>query len=287
MSLDREPRDRNTPAAAYIGGHGSTLLLLHGFGATWAVWKPVLAALESRHRVIAMTLPGHHGGPAYAGSGDATVAGLADQVIATMHSEGITSAHVAGNSLGGWLSLELARRGFAQSVVAFSPAGGWRAEAEFQALADPFRILYRWIRVLLFLVTPFAGFASLRKMLSKQAMEHGDRVPEEDFRASLRAISMTPVMPGVLRTGARDGPIAPLQAGNLPIRIVWAECDRVIPYSMYGEPLVERVDGADLRFIAGVGHVPMYDDPRSVVNHIFEVTAAADAAVMTTEGAAP
>jgi pimeloyl-ACP methyl ester carboxylesterase len=73
-----------------------------------------------------MTIPGHHGGPAYAGTGDATVAGLADQIVATLRAQGIDQAHVAGFSLGGWLSIELARRRFARSVIAFSPAGGWR-----------------------------------------------------------------------------------------------------------------------------------------------------------------
>src|SRR5215204_739105 len=92
------------PPASHVGGQGSDLLLLHGLGNTWEVWKPVIPALEAHHRVIALTLPGHHGGPEYAGSGDATIAGLADQVIATLRAEGVAQAHVVGNSLGGWLA---------------------------------------------------------------------------------------------------------------------------------------------------------------------------------------
>ena len=122
------------------GGDKPVLLLLHGIGGTWSIWTPVIALLESRFRIVAPTLPGHHGGPAYAGQGPATVAGIAEQLLAMLHARGIHAAHVAGNSLGGWLSMELARRGFARSVVALSPAGGWRTLADYQAIAREFRI---------------------------------------------------------------------------------------------------------------------------------------------------
>lgn len=63
--------------------------------------------------VVAPTLPGHAGGPPYT---DDVVGWLADQLSEPVH--------VAGNSLGGWLALALAARGWARSVVAFAPAGG-------------------------------------------------------------------------------------------------------------------------------------------------------------------
>ena len=63
-----------------------------------------------------------------------------------MRARGITSAHVAGNSLGGWLSLELARRGFARSVTALSPAGGWAHVAHYRQIARRFRIFYALMR---------------------------------------------------------------------------------------------------------------------------------------------
>ena len=270
--------DDKTPTPAHIGGEGSALLLLHGIGGTWEVWKPVLPALERKHRVIAMTLPGHHGGPQYCGDGDATVAGLADQLIAILRAQGIEHAHVAGNSLGGWLSVELVRRGFARSAVAFSPAGGWRSPQDYQAVAGPLRIFSALASVIRFLLLPFIRFPWLRKFLAKQTMEHGHRVPARDVADSLHAMSKTTVMPGLLRTMGRDGPIAPMEAAGTPVRIAWGACDRVIPYARYGEPFVERIQGAELKMIAGVGHVPMYDDPEQIVANILDVTGAVDAA---------
>src|SRR5437660_767860 len=38
---------------------------------------------------------------------------------------GLDTAHIAGNSLGAFVALQLAARGRARSVVALAPAGGW------------------------------------------------------------------------------------------------------------------------------------------------------------------
>ena len=46
---------------SYAGGAGTPLVLLHGVGGTWRVWRPVLPLLERWHAVFAPTLPGHCG----------------------------------------------------------------------------------------------------------------------------------------------------------------------------------------------------------------------------------
>lgn len=273
------------PAAAHVAGEGSSLVLLHGLGGTWEIWKPVLGALAEHHRVAAMTLPGHHGGPAYAGEGDATVAGLADQVIATLRAQGIERAHVAGNSLGGWLAVELARRGFARSVTAFSPAGAWRSDADYRAISTPFRIFYAIVGVVLFLVRWFAGSAWLRKTLMHQTMEHGERLAPNEFLAVLRAMANCRILPGLLRTMGRHGPVAPLDPGAVPIRIAWGGVDKVIPFPRYGAPFDERIRGVEATTVPGVGHVPMYDDPEKIVASILEVTRPVDAAAAREQSA--
>ncbi len=42
-----------------------------------------------------------------------------------MDEAGVETAHIVGNSLGGYVSLQLASRGRARSVAALAPAGGW------------------------------------------------------------------------------------------------------------------------------------------------------------------
>jgi pimeloyl-ACP methyl ester carboxylesterase len=267
-----------SPGAVHEGGQGSTLVLLHGLGGTWEVWRPVLSALEARHRVIALTLPGHHGGPRYDLAGDATVYGIADQVIRLLRSRGIAQAHVAGNSLGGWLSLELARRGFARSVVALSPAGGWRTDQDYRAIAVPFRITYAIVGAILWLVTWLARFAAVRAALTRQTMVHGQRMTPREFIDGLRAMARTPILPGLLRSMRRDGPAAPLAPQGVPITIAWAEHDRVVPYPRYGASFRERISGLHESIVPDAGHVPMWDNPREVADQILRVTSAVDAA---------
>src|SRR5919199_1120747 len=123
---------RLTPV--HRGGSGPPLVLLHGFISTWCTWKLVLPALERRHEVLAPTLAGHAGGPPT----DAAIRDppLADHVErATDEAAGFETAHIAGNSLGGFVALQLAARGRARSVVALAPAGGWADDAYKELLA--------------------------------------------------------------------------------------------------------------------------------------------------------
>src|SRR5712691_7644762 len=105
------------------GGAGEPLVLIHGIGSTWRVWKPVLPALEAEHEVLALSLPGYGESPPL--EEEATVPALVDAVERELDAAGWDTAHVAGNSLGGWITAELASRGRARSAVAIDPAGLW------------------------------------------------------------------------------------------------------------------------------------------------------------------
>src|ERR1700727_3489139 len=105
-------------------GGRSPMLLIHGFAGTPATWTPLLPALEQHHDVLAPTLLGHYGGPGYLAGSPATPAAMADALERDMDSAGFQQAHLVGNSLGGWLALELAVRGRALSTTALAPAGG-------------------------------------------------------------------------------------------------------------------------------------------------------------------
>src|SRR4051794_18529541 len=92
------------------------LILLHGFTDTPRTWDLVTPALERRFDVLAPALAGHAGGPRI--DADVTAATLPDAVERVMDEAGWTTAHLVGNSLGGFVALQLAARGRAQSVVA-------------------------------------------------------------------------------------------------------------------------------------------------------------------------
>src|SRR4051794_28801763 len=106
------------------------LVLIHGFSGTTGIWEPVLPALQEHHDVTNISLLGHCGGDPFPAGVTPSFNALADGIEADMDAAGIEKAHLVGNSLGGWLALELAHRGRALSVVALSPAGGWEPGAQ-------------------------------------------------------------------------------------------------------------------------------------------------------------
>jgi pimeloyl-ACP methyl ester carboxylesterase len=108
---------------SHRGGSGPPLVCLHGFVDTWRTWELVLPSLERGHDVLAVTLAGHAGGPPI--EGEVSDAVLADAVERAMDQAGFETAHIVGNSLGGYVALQLAARGRARTVVALAPAGGW------------------------------------------------------------------------------------------------------------------------------------------------------------------
>ncbi|HKN38401.1 MAG TPA: alpha/beta fold hydrolase, partial [Acidimicrobiia bacterium] len=137
-----------TNGGSYSGGSGTPLVLLHGVGGNWRVWTPILPLVEGRHAVHALTLPGHAGGPPLPEGVTPSVAALVDGVAAELDRLGIDRAHLVGNSLGGWICLELARRGRARSVVLFGPAGAWRSRGRLRALIGGMRVSFFVMRKL-------------------------------------------------------------------------------------------------------------------------------------------
>jgi pimeloyl-ACP methyl ester carboxylesterase len=248
------------------GGAGEPLVLLHGVGGSWHIWKPVLPLLETHYRVIAPTLPGHPGGVAV--NGEPTIAALADALIAQLRARGVETAHVAGNSLGGFLSVELARRGFARSVTALSPAGGWRHRGDFEALSRNLLLRYRVMPIVWVLFWLFMGIASVRKALAKDTMHRGDLVSTRDFRSMLRSFMRTTMMPRLFRNTGAQGGLQPLPSTGTPVRVAWCADDRILPFERYGRPFLDRVPHAEHVVIENVGHVPMYDDPQAVAGTI-------------------
>src|SRR5256885_4521947 len=115
-------------------GQGSPLVLLHGIGHRWQAWEPVLDRLAERHDVIAIDLPGFGASPPLAPGRRydmPTAVELTAYVFAYL---GVDTPHVAGNSLGAVLSLELASRGLVRSATALAPAGFWTPRGRAWAL---------------------------------------------------------------------------------------------------------------------------------------------------------
>jgi pimeloyl-ACP methyl ester carboxylesterase len=98
----------------------------------------------------------------------------------------------------------------------------------------------------------------------------------------IHASGQSPVVDPLLRV-LHLSPVDPLpEDRDYPVRLVWGERDLVLPFKHFGSPMLERLPGAELIRLSGVGHVPMSDDPARVAELILEVTRAVDSAVVST-----
>ncbi|UJA20892.1 alpha/beta hydrolase [Thermoleophilia bacterium SCSIO 60948] len=256
-------------------GVGEPVILLHGVTNNASVWSQVVPLVGREFDAIAPTALGHLGGrePSVR---PARIAHLLDDLELTMDRLEIETAHFAGNSMGGWMALEMARRGRARSVCALSPAGTWDGDSGKHRRT---RSLIRMSAVAARIATPTLGVtsrsATLRKLSLRSAAEHGDRVPPAVFRAVAESSANCVVMDDILAT---DETLLELDPVPCPISIVWSEFDRILPLKVNGQNARKLVPGADWSVMRGVGHVPMLDDPEGVARRIVEHVRAAEAA---------
>jgi pimeloyl-ACP methyl ester carboxylesterase len=250
-------------AARYRAGEGETLVLVHGFTATWGCWKPVLADLVPRFDVLAPTLHGHAGGPPPPTGPAHSTEEAANHLETLLDEQGVGEAHFAGNSMGGALSLEMAKRGRAKSVVAISPGGGWRAEDT----AEGERII-KWFQRQRKMGEQFAAWTprlmkrpGLRKILLRDVMVHGELVsPREAIELAEGSRGCT-VVDDVFET-IRKGTalLTDLDRISCPTLVVWGSKDRILPMDRHAARFREEIPGVQFRVLPGLGHTPMWDD---------------------------
>jgi pimeloyl-ACP methyl ester carboxylesterase len=249
------------------GGSGPPLVLLHGIGHTWRAWRPMLPALEQDFDVLAVDMPGFGRSEPCPPRIDSTPEALADAVEDEMARAGFDRAHLAGNSLGGWVSLELARRGRAETVTAISPAGlqharekGWgagilRLERWFAQNAPPPGFLFQSPvgRIL-------AAGPSYMRAWKKRPQ---DLAEEAELFASNPGFDAT--LPYTF-----DGQPRGLTTLGVPVLILWGTLDLIL-LPRQGRRFERLIPGAELRYIRGIGHTPMSDAPEELAAAITEL----------------
>jgi pimeloyl-ACP methyl ester carboxylesterase len=258
-------------SSLYRAGDGEPVVLLHGFTGHWRHWRPVLADLVARYEVIAPTLSGHRDGPAYpSGMGLERVADAGDSLERHLDELGIGTAHFVGNSMGGSLAIELAKRGRARSVVAFSPGGGWELGGpEPERIARFFARQMRIIRLTHRQVPRLMRRPGARRLAMRDIMRHGELIsPPDAVDLSLDPLACTVVddVLGSLRAGRAH--VEDIDRVAVPTLIAWAELDRILPLATCSARFRREIPDVEFRVLPGVGHVPMWDDTRLVVRTI-------------------
>ncbi|GAB3075324.1 alpha/beta fold hydrolase [Micromonospora schwarzwaldensis] len=248
-------------------GAGPALVLRHGIGHHGGAWLPVLDRLAGTHDVIAVDLPGFGRSPVPAAGLPADMPGLVAGVVELFAALGLDRPHVAGNSLGGAIALELAAAGAVASATALSPAGFCTARELRWALTvltlhrNAARLPEPVLRHL------FAAPA-LRAVALGMILARPDRLTPDVALADARALRRARAFRAVARAGRG---YAFAGRPTVPVTVAWGTRDRILPHRQAALARA-RLPTARHLDLPGCGHVPMHDDPELVASVILGTT---------------
>jgi pimeloyl-ACP methyl ester carboxylesterase len=239
-------------------GDGEPMLLVHPLGAELVTWEPVMDRLAAGYDVIAVDMPGFGSSPPFANGINPTPQALAAALATHLDGLGIERAHLVGNSLGGWVALELAKAGRALSVTGLCSAGFWARP--LGPRPSKARTAGRAVLPLLPLLT---GSARGRGLLLAGSVGHPERVPPHAAARLVRAYVRAPGFEGA-NAAMRAAVFSGLEQITAPVTLAWGELDRLVGEPRAGAPGARRV------LLPDCAHIPTWDDPALVSQVILD-----------------
>lgn len=237
------------------------LVLLHGFTDIPRTWDLVLPSLSGRFDVLVPALAGHAGGPRI--DGPVTAATLPDAIERAMDAAGFRTAHLVGNSLGGYVALQLAARGRARSVTALAPAGGWgRGDDSYRETLQHFVTMRDGLRA----AAPHADAIMRsdrgRRNATTYTSVNYQHIPADLLADQLRGVVACTALDDLVAFATANGYALDAAAITCAARIVWGTADRLLPWpsaaARYRHDLLPH---ADWIVLDDVGHCPQLDVP--------------------------
>ena len=267
-------------------GQGAPLVLLHGIGSSRRAWDPVVPALARQFDVIAVDMPGFGGSPPIqasvttttttAADADATQAdpaALARAVAVLLAELGVTEPHVAGNSLGGWVALELAAISPIASLTLLSPAGLWRGYAP--AYSRVSLRASRWLtRYAAGPLSRLVKYRLGRALVLGQTHGHPIRMTPGCARSAITAMGTCSGFDATLTATATRRYLATAPIGA-PVAVAFGSRD-VLLLRRQARHLDQLPPATRKETLPGCGHVPMADDPVAVAALISRTAARAE-----------
>jgi pimeloyl-ACP methyl ester carboxylesterase len=192
-----------------------------------------------------------------------------------MDDTGFETAHMVGNSLGGYVALQLAARGRAETVVALAPAGGWAHDDESYretltlqgAMVDMLKTAAPHADALL--ATPEG-----RRRATQLITTNVEHIPAELLAHLMVGAAAAPAAPALIGHALGEHWTIDAERITCPVRIVWGTADRLLPWpsaaARYRNDWLPHADWVELE---GVGHCPQLDVPLETAELILGFTA--------------
>ena len=245
------------------------LVLVHGLGSAATAFKPIVNKLSQGFRVITIDLPGHGKTP-YESSQKLDPRSLGQAIFDSIESEyGVRQFHIAGNSLGGWIALEMAadQPERIKTLVGLAPAGLWIKPASSRLPSEArshymAKTLKPFIKKGLHLKAMRAiGFSTV----SPKWQELRYEICYDAAYAMAHSAGYFQAWDGML--GKRfDSEVPP----TVPVTILFGDTDNTLPYPVSQERSLAPSHCTWL-VIDSCGHAPMWDHPDLVASIIRDV----------------
>ena len=181
---------------------------------------------------------------------------------------GLDRPAVAGNSLGGWISLELARRGRARAVAPINPAGfGLPRERAYSTRR--LDVSARLARLIDPHLMPALRSGAIRTVAFWHLVAKPWRVPPDEAVTMAHNLARCPGFDATLE------PLSELTfaAGHeirVPVTLIWGTRDQIL-IPRQAERAKRVLPTARLHWLKGAGHVPTYDAPAEIARLIAEL----------------
>ena len=253
-----------------ITGSGEPLVLLHGMGSSSNSWKIIRPTLQEKFQVITFDLPGH-GNTAFDPDQPMDPYSLALLIKDQLDELGIERAHFAGNSLGGWIALEIAAAfpERTKSVIGLAPAGLWLVPTTHRSIL---------------------GASS--RFMAQYTYKYADQLMKQEWARKLGFVEVSPrwrelphetIVDAVVAYGSSEGyfpawdgmlkrrfdkPIS----SEIPVTIIFGDTDKTLPAQTSQE---RTLAPAHARWVtlSQSGHAPMWDSPQECIAEIIYTAA--------------
>ena len=244
------------------GGTGPAVLLLHGMGGSLELWSAQFVGANQGMRLIALDLPGH----GLSGFGQQPFAPKTFAAFVWKFADalGLSSVHLAGNSLGGAIGVQMLVQQPARVRTALLAAAanlGRDSPMPFRLMTLPVlgalmsrpgpMAVSQQIQAIF--GSSFVVTDELRKTIERNVMRPGGQAA---FLATLR--QMTDL--GGQRAALVAASHAALASASMPVLMLHGRDDRVIPFA-HSECAHKLAPASRLQLVDDCGHTPQLEQP--------------------------